>query len=436
MSRLTDVDVGTPSPSKSRAVGRQTSVYLIAFCIFALAISIRVAVLCATRSYLDHEHSEVTRVASSLARGGGFANAYGDTGPTAHTSPLYPLLLSLVYRWFGTGVSGEIAQEILSSFLAALTWSLVPFIGEVCQLDRRVGIGAALAGAVLTINRWAETKGTFETSLASLICLLMVMFYMKRWYSRDFSVRASVFAGVLSGLAILVSASLGSIALGLLLTGYLLFRGSFGRQYRRFAFISVAVMFAMLVPWALRNYFVLGGLVWTRSNFPLELRVSNNDEAGATFFSNNVAMSKYHPFENPQQRVIVKAMGELAYQQKEKDEALRWIRSHPSQFGWLTLQRIYHFWFPEMKRPLQTMVLAFLTVATVPAWFYLLKRRLPLGYGLLTIWLVYPPVYYVVQASPRYVYPIQWTIYLLASQSVLLGYLSLRGREQDVAAND
>src|SRR5208283_3839866 len=116
-------------------------------------------------------------------------------------------------------------------------------------------------------------------------------------------------------------------------------------------------------------------------------------------------------------------------------EALRWIRSHPRQFGWLTLQRIYHFWFPEMKRPLQTMVLAFLTVATIPAWFYLLKRRLLLGYGLLTIWLLYPPVYYVVQASPRYVYPIQWTIYLLASQSILLGYLSLKAANKMIESS-
>src|SRR5208282_1407995 len=118
-----------------------------------------------------------------------------------------------------------------------------------------------------------------------------------------------------------------------------------------------------------------------------------------------------HPFSNPEQRAAVTAMGELAYERKAKGDAVRWITSHPKRFGWLTLQRTYYFWFPRMKRPVQTLALAFLTLASIPALILLLKRRVLLGYGLLTIWLAYPPVYYLVQAFPRYVYPIQWTFY-------------------------
>jgi hypothetical protein len=85
--------------------GRQISIGLICLGIFVLAFAVRIALLYTTRSYLEEEHSEVTNVASSLASGRGFASAYWNTGPTAHTSPLYPLLLSLVYRSFGTGVN-------------------------------------------------------------------------------------------------------------------------------------------------------------------------------------------------------------------------------------------------------------------------------------------------------------------------------------------
>ncbi len=418
-----------PNAHKNSCNSRK-SIALICAGIFVLAFVIRVGLLFATRSYLSIEHSELVNVATSLAQGRGFANAFGNTGPTAHMSPLYPLLLSFVYRWFGTGATGEIAQEILSCFLAALTWALIPLLAEICQLDRRVGVGAALAGALLTINRWAETKGSSEAAMAGLACLLLVTCYMRLWYTRDFSVRAGVFAGILSGLALLVSASLGSIVFGLLLTGYFLFRRTVAKVYLIFGLVAVAAVLVTLLPWALRNYFVLGHMVWTRSNFPLELMVSNNDYARARLQDNDQSGLRYHPYMSAEQRQAVTRMGEIAYQQKVKGDAFRWIISHPRTFAWLTLQRIYYVWFPQMKRLPQSIALAFLTLASVPALVGLVKRRQLIGYGLLTIWVTYPLVYYVVQTHPRYVYPMQWTMYLLTGESVGLAYLAWTGQRR------
>jgi len=327
----------------------------------------------------------------------------------------------------GSGIRREIAQEILSCFFGALTWSLIPWLADICLLDRRVGIGAALAGVVLTINRWAETKGSSEAAMAGLAGLLVFVLFMKCWYSRNFSMRNAVSAGLLSGIAMLVSASLGSIVFGLLIASYLLFRRPVGLKYLRFGLVTIAVTFATLLPWALRNYFVLGGLVWTRSNFPLELMVSNNDYALPTLDENQVAGYQYHPFMSPEQRAAVKSMGDLAYQRKVKGEAFHWIASHPRRFASLTLQRAFLFWFPQMKRPIQTLALSLLAWASIPGLVFLLKRREPIGYGLLTIFLTYPCVYYIVQSHPRYVYPIQWTLYLLASESIMLAYLSWKG---------
>jgi len=400
--------------------GHRTSIYLVSASIFLSAFGIRLALMFMTRSYLDWENSELVLVATSLAQGHGFANAFGDTGPTAYVSPLYPFLLSLVYRWSSIGIHRAIAQEVLSCFFAAITWSLIPVLGEICRIDRRVGITAGMMGAVLTINRWAETKGSSEAAMAGLACLVLFMFYMRCWHLRDFSLRAGVLAGILSGVAMLVSASLGSIIVGLLIAGYVISHRFVAREYLRFAFVVVTLIFAALLPWAMRNYLVLGEFVWTRSNLPLELMVSNNDYASTTLNDNEVSGYKYHPLLSAEQRAAVRSMGELAYQRKMKSEALRWIASHPKQFGWLTLQRIYHFWFPAMKRQIQTVALAVLTVASLPALILLLKRKQLFAYGLLTILATYPLVYYVVQAHPRYVYPIQWIFYLLTSQCIVL----------------
>jgi hypothetical protein len=413
---------------------RPNSVFRICAGIFILAFAVRIGLLFATKSYLDREHSELVNVATSLANGRGFANPYGDTGPTAHMSPLYPLLLSIVYRWAGAGTPREIAQEIVSCFLGALTWGLIPLLGDICRLDRRVGVGAALMGSILTINRWAETKGSSEAAMASLAFLLVFILFMKSWYSQDFSSRASIVVGLFSGLAILVSASLGSAILGLLLAGYFVFHSVYARKYLCFSLVVIVLIIATSLPWALRNYFALGSLVWTRDNFPLELMVSNNDYSVATMDDNRTSGYMYHPFMSPEQRTAVKSMGEIAFEKKLKGEALDWIATHPKRFAYLTLQRICLFWFPQMKRPIQTLGLALLTVASAPALIFLFAKRQPIAYGLVAVFVTYPIVYYVVQSHPRYVYPIQWTLYLLASQSFLLAYLSWKGEQ--IAASD
>jgi hypothetical protein len=423
------VDLGvTPGvPFESERIKRQAPIYVLCAAIFLLAFGVRIGLLLATQSYLSIEHSEIVNISVSLAQGRGFANAFGETGPTAHASPLYPLLLSEVYRCLGTGLAGEIGQEVLGCCLAALTWSLIPLLAEICRLDRKLGIAAALAGAVLLVNRWTDTKGSSEAALAGLACVLTVIFHMKCWYAKDFSVRTSLLAGVLSGLAMLVSASLGAVIVGLLLTGALLFVYTLRWTYIRFVLITMAVLFLTLLPWALRNYYVLGGLVWTRSNFPLELMVSNNDDARPNLSENEVAGHKYHPLISPGARADLIRMGELAYQKKLKGEVIHWIASHPQQFAHLTMQRIYYFWFPAMKRPLQTDALAFLTLMSIPGLIFFVKHKQMIGYGLLTVWIAYPLVYYIVQAHPRYVYPVQWTMYFLSSQSMFLLYELYRG---------
>src|SRR5271166_4039693 len=84
--------------------------------VFSIAFCVRLAIIFGTKSYLQVEHTEIVRVATSLAEHGTLADAFGrQTGPTAHVAPMYPILLSLIFRVFGTGLAGEIAQEAFSS---------------------------------------------------------------------------------------------------------------------------------------------------------------------------------------------------------------------------------------------------------------------------------------------------------------------------------
>src|SRR6516165_5260718 len=109
--------------------------------LFLIAFAVRVACMLATHSYRHPEHSEVVHIAMALAAKGAFADAYSDhSGPTAHAAPLYPLLLSGVFRLVGVGARGDLAQEIFSSLLSSAQYALLPWVAEVSGMSFFVGV--------------------------------------------------------------------------------------------------------------------------------------------------------------------------------------------------------------------------------------------------------------------------------------------------------
>src|SRR5271155_2895798 len=72
--------------------------------------------------------TENERVAAALAAGNGWSDAFDTgTGPTAHVAPLYPLVLSGIYRLCGDyeTATGLLAQRSLSIALATLVLLLL-----------------------------------------------------------------------------------------------------------------------------------------------------------------------------------------------------------------------------------------------------------------------------------------------------------------------
>jgi hypothetical protein len=389
---------------------------VLCLCIFLLALVPRLALLWLTRSYLEPNPSEVVSIAESLATDGQFANVFGPhSGPTAHTSPLYPLLLSAIFRVFGTGEAGQIAQETCNCMMASLLWCLMPLVSRVCGTDRRVGVLAGVGGAVLPINRVAETKGAFETTLIGLSLVVLFAVHIRYWRNRDFSVRSTLILGAVGGLAALVSPLLAVVMVGLLLVGLAVVRcGPRGHQLC-LALGVVLTMMAVMFPWALRNYFELGAFVWTRSNLGIELNVSNNDLAVPNAVDNGRAMAMYHPHANQAQLEEVSRLGEVNYNRQKRDQALRWIGFHPRGFLRLTLLRIFYTWFPKTTRPLQTLAFAALTLVAVPGLLVLGRHDRFVAFSFVSVLLLYPSIYYIIQTSTRYVYPIEWILYYLGA---------------------
>src|SRR5208283_3915750 len=70
---------------------------------------------------------EIGRIAYSLANGHGFSSPFGgDTGPSAWTAPVYPLIVSLAFRAFGSySHAASFALLTFNSLCAALnSWAI------------------------------------------------------------------------------------------------------------------------------------------------------------------------------------------------------------------------------------------------------------------------------------------------------------------------
>lgn len=471
--------ISHPGRDTGQAPRSAADPFVLRWCmaVFVVAFAVRVALMVVTRSYRQTEMFEVERIARSLVMQGTFADAYGDgVGPTAHSAPLYPLLLALVYRVFGVGGAGTLGQELLSSGLASLQYALLPVVARACGMPVLAGVLGGLLAALVPANRWVQTKGSFEYSLAALLMALFSLAVLRAWNERRFTRSSGVLLGLLTGLIMLTSPQTGPLFAGVaIITVAIFFRSVPLPRLVTFVAIQAVISAAMLIPWAARNQAVLGAPIWSRSNPGMELALSNNDMASPVWEENmrNGLFSRMHPFSSRADRDRIREVGEVRYNRERMHEATRWIGDHPARFISLTVRRAGLFWFPIAVRQGQTIALAAVTLAGLAGFACFASRRgRPLSgtssdtanvTGSLahssphaaqapsqpvapepsprwlatrfffTLWIVFPLSSYAFQMSVRPRYPIEWSLFLFAGYLAHVGFRSIVPKH-DIAA--
>lgn len=388
---------------------------LIWLLIFFLTISTRLAMVFAMGLYSQSDFGEPRNVAESLVTLGVFGNPYSiPTGPTAHLSPGFPLLLSLLLGIVGSGPEGQVMQFLLSIAVVAEAYCLLPSLSDSLGLGRLPGATAGIFAAAFPLHGLTEVWGR-DHVFALLFMILLTLYTINSWSQSRFDHRTAFKIGIVSGLAILFNPSL-LFVIFFLVTFPLCFHYQQRRRLATFVAVIGITIVATLSPWAIRNYYVLGSVVFLRDDFGLELHVSNNDFARANGYDNRrSAFATYHPLISKKEAEAVAEIGEIAYMRGKLAAAMDWIRNNPRRFLDLTVQRFMLFWFPVTTRPLQTMLLWLLTLGSIVS-LCILCRRVPLAAFVIGgIWVVYPLVYYFLQADIRYRYPIYWTFVLLCS---------------------
>lgn len=402
---------------------RTLSCTQLGFVLFVTAFLIRLTLMLLLKPHINPVGNEMQHIIHALATKGEFADPFiVPTGPTAHYTPLYPLLVAPIFRVLGETPLAILIQFTINLVFASMQYALLPWLARCSGLPPAAGFLGGLIGAVIPVNFLSEVK--MSETLSGLLFIAMTALTCMAWRQGEFPVRQGLWHGVLWGLAWLAN-PLGVPLWGALVLAAVWHFRSHCQRVLRYAVLTGVAGALVLFPWGLRNQRVMGKFILLRSNLGLELSISNNDHAHASF-DQNVAQGSpdRHPYGSVAEATQMRDLGEVEYHRRKMEDFKAWAREHPARFLLLTVQRVFYFWFPWTTRLGQSVILWAITLLTLVG-LWQVRRVWPAGLIFFASLLVTPGVYYLVQSAVRYRYQIQWIFYLLTGVAVW-GFLQPR----------
>ena len=189
--------------------------------------------------------------------------------------------------------------------------------------------------------------------------------------------------------------------------------------------LASLLFLAVISPWLIRNYAVFGRPVFLRDNFWFEFSLGNYH------LSNGMGWASKHPDGNPAIGQQAVQLGELAFIEVHKREALSFVSKNPAEFLQLTAHRTLWFWDgtsllyqgQEWWQPWEFWPLSLL------AWLgllFVLTRR-PTGWILYAAaMLIYPIPYCLTYPHAQYRHAIEPEMLLLSAYLVSVGWGEIR----------
>lgn len=364
-------------------------------------------------------------IAYALATGKGFSSPLrAESGPTAWTTPAYPLLVAGIFEVWGTFTfSAFIAAVALNILFSTLTCVPIFYVGRrIAGLG--VGAGAAWLWAVFPNAVIIPFQWIWDTSLSGLLAAAVVWATLAVVDSSR--MRDWAFYGILWGLTLMTNATLLAglpVLLGWM--GYRRWKRGDARWLGRAALAAGATVLCCL-PWTIRNAIVLHSFVPLRSALGLQLWLGNNDQYRDTF------PGWLHPIDNVSERAKFVRMGEIAYMREKQREAVHWIFSHPRREAELFRSRFIATWagtphplrdFTQNRSLLIRGVMisnVLLALGALAGTMMLYMTREGRTYALVitALPLLFPFASYLSQALLRYRYPIDPLVLVLAAMAV------------------
>lgn len=366
---------------------------------------------------------ESGNIAYSLAIGNGFGSPFHvDTGPTAWMTPVYPLLLAGVFRIFGTYTFHSFVAAVLMNIVFSTLTCIPIFFAGKRIAGLRVAAGAAWLWAVFPNAILIPVQSMWDASLSALLAATILWATLDLAESTRF--RDWCAYGLLWGFALMTNATL--LSLLPLLIGWMAWRARReGRRQLAKIALAAGVIILCCIPWTIRNYAVFHTFVPLRSTLGLQLWVGNNQLA------RDVWLGELHPIHDSAERAKYVQMGEIAYMQEKKRDAIRYMLTHPRIEAQLIASRFIAIWSGGTPNPgmdfrrdksfqfrgvlLFNLAVAFGTLLGIAV---LILRRNACTFPVAVFPIVFPWAYYLTLALPRYRHPIDPVLMLLTAIAV------------------
>ena len=355
---------------------------------------------------------EIGRIAYSLANGHGFSSPFGgDTGPSAWTAPVYPWIVSLAFRVFGSySHAASFALLTFNSLCSALNaWAIYRTARRV--FGEKVALWSGWIWALLPYIMYWSVRWVWETSLTAL--LLSVAFMLTVEMEGDDRLTSWIGYGVLWGVIGLTNPSTLSFlpfAGGWL--AYQLYRR--GKRFVLPAIVAAILFWMTMMPWLVRNYEVFHKPVFVRDNVGVEIRCGNNPLA------EGIWVGMYHPSQNPILYRQYQEMGEAAYSAEQSRLAKQWIAENPKQFAIVTFRKFVFYWngLPRLSKiqaleQFKNSLFLASSLLSIAGLVLAIKNRVHGVFLFASLLIFYPLVYYVSFPHPRYRHPIDPELVIL-----------------------
>jgi hypothetical protein len=423
------------SSMREKLIRLATSVWFIAFVALLLRVGyvIYMSHLIPARVLADVPfENEVGNVAASLAQSHGFCCLFRQpTGPTAWLSPIYPLLVAVIFRIFGifTLPAFYAAVALNCIFSALATFPLF-------YAAKRLSAGAALAPlgawiwAIFPIGIILPFQWIWDTSLSVLFAATLLWSTLELKESsrpRDFAQYAFLW-----GLALLTNPSLGAVLPFLL--GWLLYQHRGDRNLLlRLGSLTLAVTLLVCLPWTVRNFVQFHRFIPLRSNFPYEFWSGNNE----IFDEHSREVNRITRFEQVHSYA---ELGENEFLHQKMQAALNFVRTHPALYAQLFGRRVIATWFgtPAPWRDFQATdsafarfilawnAVSFLGVIVGLARFYLRNRAMFVPVAAFP--LCFPITFYIAHTTLRHRHPCDPILALL----IAIGITGVTARKTEL----
>jgi hypothetical protein len=358
--------------------------------------------------------TENLRAGFTLAEKGYLGDPFSaPTGPTAHLSPVYPVIVAVADRVMGSERRAIRLLAILSALLASANAALLVALARRLRLPPASGVLAALVW-MFPFYSWIELSGEHETVLTTSAVLLTLWVLFGQLTLARRTRRDGAMLGAVTGVAVHFTPLILPMVLVAFATAWAARHVSISVPFLATAAITFV---AAVLPYTMRNRAVMGSAFLVRDNLGLEVAVSNGDVAEPAAEDNIDAAMKRHPYLSVDEAHRMRAMGEVAYNKSRLREGVAWIRTHPLPFLRLTAERAgYVLLFPRSNRLLQRGLATLLAIGFYLglAWLWRAGERMTVA-ALGGAVAGYELIYLFVQHDIRYVYPMMWIQSLVAA---------------------